>query len=358
MNDLALQQQNVLGDLDQLDRLERFANLMASGRCTIPKELQNSPGDCLAVTLQAQAWQMNPFSVAQKSFVIKGKLGYEAQLVNAVITRHAPIQGRLEFRFSAGWDSILGRFRILKGQNGDYTVPNWDQENEIGLWCEVSATMKGETEPRTTRVEMVQAYPRQSTQWATDPKQQLAYVTVKRWARLHCPDIILGIYTPDELQTREPPEKDITPKHRINARISEGQKPAARTASDSPSAGTVIDPADGEPVPTPKASDSPVHREPQETTPKEDTHDIDEQCDDRLSRVRNILRDQKAVPVPEPTDQDREALAMALDSIKSCNTADQLKQCGQDLEGVLHPDLAGQVREAYKQRLVELRGDQ
>ncbi|WP_252180192.1 RecT family recombinase [Endozoicomonas sp. 4G] len=353
-----MKQQNVLGDLDQLDRLERFANLMASGRCTIPKELQDNPGDCLAVALQAMAWQMNPFQVAQKSFVIKGKLGYEAQLVNAVITRHAPIQGRLEFKFSAGWDSILGRFRIVSGQHGDYPVPNWNQDNEIGLWCEVSATMKGEAEPRTTRVEMVQAYPRQSTQWATDPKQQLAYVTVKRWARLHCPDIILGIYTPDELQNREPIEKDITPKDRINARISEGQKPAARTDSDSPSAGVVIDPADGDPVPTPTVSNSPVHRAPQEITPKEDTHDTVDKGDDRLSRVRNILRDQKAVPVPEPTDQDREALAMALDRIKSCNTPDQLKQCGQDLEGVLHPDLADQVREAYKQRQVELKGQQ
>ena len=89
-----LAQQNVLSDLDRLDRITRFAELMATGKCTIPKELQNSPGDCLAISLQAQAWQMNPYAVAQKSHVIKGKIGYEAQLVNAVITRHAPITGR------------------------------------------------------------------------------------------------------------------------------------------------------------------------------------------------------------------------------------------------------------------------
>ena len=60
MNDLALQQQNVLGDLDTLDRIERFAQLMASGRSTIPIELQDNPGDCLAIALQAAALANEP----------------------------------------------------------------------------------------------------------------------------------------------------------------------------------------------------------------------------------------------------------------------------------------------------------
>lgn len=42
-----------------------------------------------------------------------------------------------------------------------------------------------------------------------DPKQQLAYLAVKRWARLYCPDVILGVYSPDELMERE--EYDVTP---------------------------------------------------------------------------------------------------------------------------------------------------
>jgi hypothetical protein len=31
------------------------------------------------------------------------------------------------------------------------------------------------------------------------PRQQLAYLAVKRWARLYCPDVILGVYTADEI---------------------------------------------------------------------------------------------------------------------------------------------------------------
>jgi hypothetical protein len=47
---------------------------------------------------------------------------------------------------------------------------------------------------------MTQARTRNSTLWTEDPKQQLAYLAQKRWARLYAPDVILGVYTPDELQ--------------------------------------------------------------------------------------------------------------------------------------------------------------
>ena len=57
-----------------------------------------------------------------------------------------------------------------------------------------------------------QAQVRNSTLWASDPKQQLAYLATKRWSRLHCPDVIMGVYTPDELQETAPRvERDITP---------------------------------------------------------------------------------------------------------------------------------------------------
>ncbi|WP_201746352.1 recombinase RecT [Veronia nyctiphanis] len=52
---------------DIMSRLERFAELMAAGKTTVPNHLRGSPGDCLAVTLQAMQWGMNPHAVAQKN---------------------------------------------------------------------------------------------------------------------------------------------------------------------------------------------------------------------------------------------------------------------------------------------------
>ncbi|MCW7552106.1 recombinase RecT [Endozoicomonas gorgoniicola] len=345
MNELA-SQQNVLGDLDTLDRITRFAELMASGRCTVPKELQNSPGDCLAISLQAAAWQMNPFSVAQKSHVIKGKIGYEAQLINAVITRHAPITGRPQFNYSEGWDRVLNKFKTVQGSNGSYTVPDWKPEDEKGLWCEVSATMVGESEPRVLRLMLSQAQPRLSTQWATDPKQQLSYATLKKWARLHCPDVMLGIYTPEELQNRTPVEKDVTPDSDLKARLkAQGESLAVRTDSHSPPARTENDLPDGEELTS--TENTPIEH-------KQDTTQEDKEDDDRPSRLRQLLREQKQVPLPEVTEDDQTTLQLAVDSIASCKTVDELKECGKDLEGMIHPDLKDQAVKAYKQQMAVL----
>ena len=76
-------------------RFERIAEVMASSKFAVPKHLQGNVGDCLAIIMQSAQWQMDPFAVAQKTHQINGVLGYEAQLVNAVITNRAPITGRL-----------------------------------------------------------------------------------------------------------------------------------------------------------------------------------------------------------------------------------------------------------------------
>jgi hypothetical protein len=70
----------------------------------------------------------------------------------------------------------------------------------------VWATIKGEATPRVLELLMTQARTRNSTLWTEDPKQQIAYLAQKRWARLHAPDVLLGVYTTDELDHQEPRE--------------------------------------------------------------------------------------------------------------------------------------------------------
>lgn len=191
-----------------LDNMMSVANLMASGRATVPKHLQNNPGDCLAVVMQAVQWGMNPFAVAQKTHHVNGTLGYEAQLVSAVINTSGLLATRLDFEWLGNWEKIVGKFKEVesktkKDDNGHfkkYIVPAWDQKDEHGLGVRVWATIKGESRPRALELLMTQARTRNSTLWTEDPKQQLAYLAEKRWGRLHSPDVLLGVYTPDELE--------------------------------------------------------------------------------------------------------------------------------------------------------------
>ena len=80
-----------------MQRLMSLAKLMAGSKVTVPKHLQGSEGDCMAVIIQATNWGMNPFAVAQKTHIVNGALGYEAQLVNAVVCGSGAISGGFNY---------------------------------------------------------------------------------------------------------------------------------------------------------------------------------------------------------------------------------------------------------------------
>ncbi len=58
-------------------------------------------------------------------------LGYEAQLVNAVITSSNAVVGRFHYKYGGDWEKIVG----MK-----------DKLDESGLFIEVGAILRGEEE--------------------------------------------------------------------------------------------------------------------------------------------------------------------------------------------------------------------
>lgn len=178
---------------ENMRRVTELATTMAASKMTVPKHLQGNVADCTAVVLQSMTWGMNPFAVAQKTHLVNGTLGYEAQLVNAVIQQNRAITGRFHYEY--------------KGDG-------------MNLECRVGAVLRGESE--ITLGEWLKngdVKTRNSPLWTTNPKQQLGYLQVKNWARLYCPGAILGVYTPDELQ--EIPLNEAPARPRGGAAIAE-----------------------------------------------------------------------------------------------------------------------------------------
>ena len=166
-------------DPNSMDKMLRVAEIMAAGRATVPKHLQNNVPDCLAVTMQAMTWGMSPFVVAQKTHLVNGTLGYEAQLVNAVVQASGSISGRFHYEYEGKSPNLMCRVgAVLRGE----TEITW------GMWL-------GEKDVTT----------KNSPLWKTNPAQQLGYLQVKNWTRLFSPGSILGVYTPDEIETFRPP---------------------------------------------------------------------------------------------------------------------------------------------------------
>ena len=220
-----------------MDRMMSAAKMMASAKVTIPAHLRNSEGDCMAVIMQAAQWKMNPFAVAQKTHLSQsGALGYEAQLINAVVVSCGAITGQPEFEFLGDWSKILGKVKECKSdKGGKYYVADYDKSLEEGLGVICTARLRGEAEPRMIQVMLTQCYPRFSTQWATDPQQQITYVAVRKFARRYAPGAILGVYEVEELDT-PPMEKEINPsappKRQTGTQAAEAAKQSSAAQFD------------------------------------------------------------------------------------------------------------------------------
>ena len=154
-----------------MDQAIRLADMMSRGRL-VPKHLQDSPGDCLMVIEQAMRWNMSPFAVAQATSVIQGKMMFEGKVVAAAVQASSAITGWIDYEFG--------------GENG-------------GRYIVVKATRRGETEQKTVKVTLAEA--KTTNQWwQKTPDQMLVYHGTRVWGRRWVPSVMLGVYSPEEMQ--------------------------------------------------------------------------------------------------------------------------------------------------------------
>lgn len=171
-------------DTGKFEQMQRVAKAMADASL-VPKHLQGHVSDCLLIVNQAIKRHMDPFDLAQVTHVVHGKLGYEGKAIAAWVNDSPRIVGSLNYSYDG--EGINRRVRVgglLVGEQAEReifgTVEDWSTSNES---------------------------------WKKSPDQMLAYRGAREWARRHTPEIVLGIYTPDELEAGVGMDaKDITPK--------------------------------------------------------------------------------------------------------------------------------------------------
>lgn len=167
---------------ENLAKMTKVAEMLASSRVSVPDHLRGNVGDCMAIVTQAMLWNMNPFAVAQKTHLVNGRLGYEAQLVNAVLQASGLVRGLPRYEYRGDGEGLECRVAF---------IPRCETEPLWGEWLPMRAI--------TTR---------NSPLWKTNQRQQLGYLQIKNWARAFAPGAILGVYTVDELADIEPQGRD------------------------------------------------------------------------------------------------------------------------------------------------------
>jgi len=166
-----------LMDTARFEHLYRVAKMMSlTSLC--PKHLQGKTAEegaanCFLVVQQARRWGFDPFAIMGETYVVGGKLAYQGKLVAAVVNARAGLrEGRLSFSFTGA-----GENRTIK------------------IW----GTLPGEDSPRDIEV-ILRNVKTANDMWTKDPDQKLVYTGAIKWARRHCPEIILGVVTDDDLE--------------------------------------------------------------------------------------------------------------------------------------------------------------
>lgn len=157
-----------------MSEVMEFAKLMSVSNQAVPAHLRGQPGFCLAICIQAMEWRFSPFAVANKSYVVNDRVSYESQLIHAVIEERAPIVGRLRHSFSGKGDTRR---------------------------CKVWAMIPNDPVPlEYESPEFKDIKPKNSPLWTTKPDLQLFYNASRDWARMWFPEVIIGVYTEEEVQ--------------------------------------------------------------------------------------------------------------------------------------------------------------
>ena len=163
-------------DKKQFDQLLRAANML-SQTSIIPATYQGKPQDCFVALEMATRMGVSPLVVMQNMYVVKGKPAWAGQACTMFI-------------------NSCGKFAQVKHV---YT----GEKGTDSRGCYVTATRISDG-VQVNGVEVTIAMAKaegwtSNTKWRTMPELMLAYRASAFFARVHCPEALMGVQLADEI---------------------------------------------------------------------------------------------------------------------------------------------------------------
>lgn len=168
---------NVWQDKAAFEQTARVAKMLSSSKL-VPASYQGNPQDCFIAVEMAARMNVSPIMIMQNLYVVKGKPSWAGQACMAMI-------------------NACGKFKnvrhVYTGQKGT---------DNRGCYVVAERVSTGET-VEGTEVSVAMA---KAEGWTTNPKwknmteQMLAYRAASFFARVYCPEALMGLQTVEEVQ--------------------------------------------------------------------------------------------------------------------------------------------------------------
>lgn len=167
---------NVWADRDAFNQTLRMANMLSQSSL-VPQAYQGKPQDCFIAIELAGRLNTSPIFVMQNLYVVKGKPSWAGQACMAFIQGCGRFTNvRLVYTGKPGTDErgcFVSATRLCDGANIDGTVVSMAMAKAEG-WTS-------------------------NAKWRSMPELMLGYRAASFFARLHCPDVLMGLQTEDEI---------------------------------------------------------------------------------------------------------------------------------------------------------------
>jgi hypothetical protein len=187
----------MLLDSAMFNQAWRAATMFSKSKL-VPATFQGSPESCFVAMHMAVRLNLDPMAVMQKTYIVHGRPGMEAQLVIALVNSRGPFKGPIQWEQSG------------EGNQRQWTA--YATHRETGERCAATVTWQMVTDEGWNKDKQLRdGGGVQKSKWNTIPELMGRYRSAVFLARLYCPEVIMGLSTVDELQDMDVVELETIP---------------------------------------------------------------------------------------------------------------------------------------------------
>lgn len=191
---------NVFSDPEAFTQLARVAKAFST-TAIVPDAYRGKPEDCMVAIDMANRLGISPLMVMQNLYVVKGKPSWSGQACTALI------QG-------------CGRFKDVK-----HVYTGKKGADDRGCYVEAVRVSDGET---VQGVEVTMAMVKaegwiNNTKWKNMPELMLAYRAASFFARVNCPEALMGLQIEGESEDSKPEKRIIEDPLAFEVEVGKGE---------------------------------------------------------------------------------------------------------------------------------------
>ena len=201
---------NVWNDKETFDQTARQAAMLAKSSI-VPQNYQGKPEDCFLAICLARRMNVEPWTVMQNLNIVRGRPTWSGQACMSMI------QGCGKFA------DVRLVYTGMKGSEnrGCYVEATRVSDGEIVQGTEVTLAM-ARAEGWTS-----------NSKWKNMPEQMLGYRAASFFARLYCPDAMMGFQTIEEVEDVSGSSKPKSSAQRLAAALKVDTTPATVPVTNS-----------------------------------------------------------------------------------------------------------------------------